>query len=160
MTDKELIEQLADKEHESWARWMDYLFSKCEPLPDGSLVIPFPYVMRWRRQTETPYSGLSDNEQQSDRNEVAHILPTIREYNRTFITLKPAKMKNLQITEWCPLCHKAKGYSGMLVMGETNDEDAQEVPEQCRCALFQQASAPTHLTGSFFGHPWGEPNDG
>lgn len=80
MTDKELIERLADKEHASWARWMEYLFSKCEPLPDGSLVIPFPYVVRWRRQAETPYVGLSELEKQSDRNEVAHILPIIKEY--------------------------------------------------------------------------------
>ncbi len=103
MTESELIEQLADKEHASWARWMEYLFSKCEPLSDGSLVIPFPYVVRWRRQTETPYVGLSDNEQQSDRNEVAHILPIIKEYAH---------------------------------------------------------AAPTHPTGSFYGYPWGEPNDG
>ena len=28
MTRDELIERLADAEHASWARWMDYLFSK------------------------------------------------------------------------------------------------------------------------------------
>jgi len=37
--EQELIEQLADKEHASWARWMRYLFNVCEAYfivdPDG-----------------------------------------------------------------------------------------------------------------------------
>jgi hypothetical protein len=79
MTEHELIERLADKEHASWARWMHYLFSKCDPLL-GSLVIPVQLVNHWKRQIETPYTELSEQEKQSDRNEVAHILPIIKEY--------------------------------------------------------------------------------
>ncbi len=82
MTEHELIEQLAAKEHAGWAHWMDYLFSVCEPLPDGSLVIPFPLVERWQRQVTTPYARLSEREKQSDRNEVVHILPIISEHVR------------------------------------------------------------------------------
>ena len=74
-----LIEQLADKEHASWARWMAYQFSRCEPLPDGSLVLPFPLVEHWQRQVETPYARLTEREKQSDREEVAHILPIIEQ---------------------------------------------------------------------------------
>ncbi len=74
-----LIEQLADKEHASWARWMAYQFSRCEPLPDGSLVLPFPLVEHWQRQVETPYEQLTEREKQSDRDEVAHILPIIEQ---------------------------------------------------------------------------------
>ncbi len=80
MDETELVEALADKEHASWAKWMNYLFSKCEKQSDGSLVIPFAYVVRWQRQANTPYEGLSDREQQSDRDEVGYILPIIKEF--------------------------------------------------------------------------------
>jgi len=82
MTKEELIEQLADKEHESWALWQQYLFSKCEPNPDGSLTIPYSSVAHWQRQIDTPYAKLSEREKQSDRDEVAHILPIIEEYKK------------------------------------------------------------------------------
>lgn len=80
MTEQDLIEALADKEHASWARWMRYLFSRCEFLPDGRVVIPAELMGRWARQSTTPYAHLSETEKQSDRNEVAHILPIIQEY--------------------------------------------------------------------------------
>lgn len=74
-----LAEALADKEHASWARWMKYLFSRCEPLigSGGALIIPAELVERWQRQAETPYAELSEREKQSDREEVVHILPII-----------------------------------------------------------------------------------
>lgn len=80
MTQDELIEQLADKEHASWANWMDYLFSRCPIRADGAAIIPFELVERWKRQVETPYAELSEQEKQSDRDEVAHILPIIDKY--------------------------------------------------------------------------------
>lgn len=80
MNEQELIEQLADKEHASWARWMNYLFSKCEINDLGQAVIPAPLVERWHRQLATPYSDLTEQEKQSDRDEVAHIVPIIRTY--------------------------------------------------------------------------------
>ncbi|SRR5713101_9297476 len=76
-----LIEQLADKEHASWARWMEYLFSKCNRNENGELVIPEPLIWRWQKQLDTPYARLSEREKQSDRDEVAHILPIIKEYH-------------------------------------------------------------------------------
>ena len=91
MTKEELIEQLEDKEHESWARWMAYLFSKCEDNPDGSLTIPVGLVNRWRRQVETGYQALTDSEKQSDRDEVAHIMPIIDEYARSPLQEKVLK---------------------------------------------------------------------
>jgi hypothetical protein len=75
----EMIEKLADCEHASWARWMTYLFSKCESCPEG-LLIPSHLVERWERQANTAYSNLSEQEKQSDRAEVAHIVPIIEEY--------------------------------------------------------------------------------
>jgi hypothetical protein len=75
MTQENLIELLADKEHDSWSRWMQYLFSKCEVNPDGSLTIPSGYVAALQKQIDTPYSQLSEREKQYDRDEVALILP-------------------------------------------------------------------------------------
>lgn len=79
MTEQELIERLADAEHASWARWQAYLHSKCLHHPLGKL-IPEASVDHWQRQIETPYVELTEREKQSDRDEVAHILPAIREY--------------------------------------------------------------------------------
>lgn|GEM_PF-6872315 len=75
-----LVEALAAAEHASWAHWQAYLFSCCERLPDGSLVIPAEKADRWQRQIETPYADLSEREKQSDRDEVAKILPLIDTY--------------------------------------------------------------------------------
>lgn len=84
MSEQELIEQLADKEHASWARWMAYLFSKCDVIDDGDgyehYVIPRELAKHWQRQIDIPYAQLSEREKQSDRAEVAHILPIIEEY--------------------------------------------------------------------------------
>ncbi len=74
-----LIEQLADKEHASWARWMNYIFDVGKTNEDGSFTIPAEYVTRWLRQANTRYAELSEREKQSDRDEVMHILPIIQE---------------------------------------------------------------------------------
>ncbi len=75
-----LIEALSDKEHEGWSHWMRYLFSTCDKAADGSLIIPAALVKRWQRQIDTSYAQLSEREKQSDRNEVAHILPLIHAF--------------------------------------------------------------------------------
>src|SRR6267143_1333503 len=80
MTEQELIEALADKEHAGWSSYMAYLFSKLESNPDGSLTIPAGYVAALQIQIDTPYAELSEQEKQGDRDEVAHILPIIQEY--------------------------------------------------------------------------------
>lgn len=81
MDEQELIEQLSEAEHTSWSHWMSYLFSKCTRQYDGTYVIPRELVTRWRYQIETPYAELSEQEKQSDRAEVAHILPIIQQYS-------------------------------------------------------------------------------
>jgi hypothetical protein len=77
----ELIEQLADKEHAGWAHWMSYLFSRCNRNEHGELVIPDVLVWHWQRQIDTPYADLPEREKQSDRDEVAKILPIIEKYS-------------------------------------------------------------------------------
>jgi hypothetical protein len=59
---------------------MQYLFSKSEAHGDGSVTIPASLALRWFRQASTPYTELSEQEKQSDREEVAHILPIIDGY--------------------------------------------------------------------------------
>ena len=71
-------EQLADLCHEQWAGWMKYLFSKSIHGSDGSVVIPPELVERWRRQMETPYSQLSEPEQNSDRNEADKFIALLK----------------------------------------------------------------------------------
>jgi hypothetical protein len=80
MTRYDLREKLADAEHASWARWMAYLFSKCQRQADGSYIIPLEYVSHWQREVATPYAELSEREKESDRGEVDLILPTIDNY--------------------------------------------------------------------------------
>lgn len=80
MNENELIEALADKEHASWARWMDYLFTKFDMADDGSITLPAGYVVALQRQIDTPYAELSEQEKQYDREEVAQILPIIQQY--------------------------------------------------------------------------------
>src|SRR5260370_16684731 len=80
MSEQELIEALADKEHASWARWMHYLFSKCYETYDGNYVIPVELVDRWRKQLNTSYAKLSEQKNKSHREEVAHTLPPLNNH--------------------------------------------------------------------------------
>lgn len=80
MDESELIEALADKEHASWARWMAYLFSRCQRNGDGSMTIVATDVAHWQGEVEMVYADLPERFKQSDRDEVAHILPIIRQF--------------------------------------------------------------------------------
>ncbi|MGH3299844.1 MAG: hypothetical protein ACRDP7_49475 [Trebonia sp.] len=71
------MEKLADAEHERWSHWQRHVHSKCERADDGSLVIPAHLVERWERQISTPYSALSEEEKESDREQVRRYLPII-----------------------------------------------------------------------------------
>lgn len=76
-----LIEQLAEIEHQRWAGWQRYLHSKFVTRTDGNMkyrtVLPVTLVARWERQIATPYSELSEQEKQSDRDEVMRYWPII-----------------------------------------------------------------------------------
>ena len=60
-------EEMSDKIHQIWTRWMQYLFSKCWDYPTGGKVIPQEFVKRWQRQIATSYEDLPENEKDSDR---------------------------------------------------------------------------------------------
>lgn len=67
----ELKEKFAAIEHERWADWQAYVFTQCKKEPlHVELTIPASLVRRWRRQIETPYADLTEEEKQSDRDQV------------------------------------------------------------------------------------------
>lgn len=72
-----LVETLAAIEHERWAHWQRHMHSKCVPQRGGGLLIPPELVEHWQKQIDTPYSELSDNEKESDREQVRRYLPLV-----------------------------------------------------------------------------------
>jgi len=75
---EEIIERLADFEHDRWARWQKHVFSKCIKNNDGSYTIPKEYVERWERQIITSYNDLSEEEKESDRIEAKRIIEVLK----------------------------------------------------------------------------------
>jgi len=73
----ELVEALAAIEHERWCHWQRYQHSRCIRREDGALLIPTDLVRRWEKQIDTPYSELTDDEKESDREQVRKYLPLI-----------------------------------------------------------------------------------
>lgn len=72
-----VVERLAAIEHERWAHWQRYVHDQCERREDGSLLIPANLVARWEAQIATPYAGLSEEERDSDREQVRRYVPAI-----------------------------------------------------------------------------------
>jgi hypothetical protein len=79
----ELIELLADLEHQRWAGWQQHVHSKCQRNSDGSLTIPAGYVAALERQIATPYADLSEQEKECDRVEVRKTLALIESARAT-----------------------------------------------------------------------------
>jgi hypothetical protein len=65
-----LFERLAAIEHERWSDWQSYMHGQCQRLEDGCLVIPAALVKQWNRQIATSYAKLSEQEKESDRDQV------------------------------------------------------------------------------------------
>jgi hypothetical protein len=84
MTDGELLEKMAQDEHERWARWQTWLHSLCTRNADGSLTIRPRFVTHWEKRIATHYAELPEIAKQADREEVAHLLPIIRAYVAQF----------------------------------------------------------------------------
>lgn len=77
MREDELREALAAYAHNAWSGWMIYLFSKCTEHPGGFYTIPVWAVKRWKRQMDTNYCDLPEEEKQSDREEADRILSLV-----------------------------------------------------------------------------------
>lgn len=80
MTEREALARYA---HDAWSGWMIYLFSKCEKLPDGRMIIPRWDVDRWQRQMTTKYEHLPEPEKDSDREEADRMLEALNAADNT-----------------------------------------------------------------------------
>jgi hypothetical protein len=74
---EEFIEELSSCEHERWSHWQRYMHSKGKKDRDGNLVIPASLVVRWERLMNTKYSCLSEEEKESDREQVRRYVPIL-----------------------------------------------------------------------------------
>ena len=74
MNREDLLEKLADSEHERWSRWMRWMFTDTNYTEEN--------VARWKKQMRTPYSELSEGEKDSDRKEARRTIEIFQEYIR------------------------------------------------------------------------------
>lgn len=72
------LEVVASVEHERWSHWQRYLHGQCSELDDGRLVIPTHLVKRWMKQMDTPYTQLSDEEKESDREQAREYIAALK----------------------------------------------------------------------------------
>ena len=70
-------ERLADLCHKQWSGWMKYLFKMSSINSNREAVIPSGLVIRWKRQMNTNYEDLSEEEKDSDRDEADRFIKII-----------------------------------------------------------------------------------
>jgi hypothetical protein len=75
-----LIEELAALEHRRWAHWQSYVHDNGQRQPDGSLLLPAALVDRWERQVNTRYEDLTNDEKESDREQVRRYFPLLKRW--------------------------------------------------------------------------------
>lgn len=67
MENKDLLEKLAELEHLQWTEWTRYMLNN----------LTEKNIRRWKRQLETSYKDLSEEEKQSDRRWARKVLDLI-----------------------------------------------------------------------------------
>ena len=72
-----LLEELAAIEHERWSHWQRHLHDKGTMQPNGTMLLPANLVKRWEHQSRTDYADLTEQEKESDREQVRRYLPII-----------------------------------------------------------------------------------
>lgn len=77
-----VIESLAEYVHDVWSRIKLSTFEKGSEHSTGGVLIPREVVSRWRRQIDSSYYLLSEDEKESDREEARKILTIIHELNK------------------------------------------------------------------------------
>jgi len=80
------LEELAGIEHERWSDWQKYLHGKLKYTEIGTdQKVEAFYLMtaddyeKWERQINTDYKDLSEQEKESDREQVRRYLPIIKQ---------------------------------------------------------------------------------
>lgn len=77
--ESELMEKLADIEHERWADWQRHVHSK--GIRDSSGIrLTRDLIERWDYQINTPYSRLTEDDKDKDRTQVMRYFPIIESY--------------------------------------------------------------------------------
>ena len=66
----DILEFFAETQHEIWSHWMKYLFTKGCDNPDGSFRINSKEVERWKKQMNTLYSELKEEEEKQSNRDV------------------------------------------------------------------------------------------
>ena len=64
-----LLEKLAELEHQQWAHWTKYMLENMTP----------ENIERWKKQIDTPYEDLQNHEKVSDREWAVKALKIFRE---------------------------------------------------------------------------------
>jgi hypothetical protein len=72
-----MLDKLANLQHEIWSHWMRYLFEISSQNEDGTVTIPADKVERWKRQMNTKYLELSNDEQESDLEQARKVIAVI-----------------------------------------------------------------------------------
>ena len=72
-----IVEEFAEQEHTRWSNWQQWVFDCSTQNEDGSVTIPVDKVERWKRQIATPYSELSEQEKEKDREQVYPYIDTL-----------------------------------------------------------------------------------
>ena len=75
--DKELIEKLAELEHDQWSHWEKYRETAEHKLNKDGV----PNLDNWRRQRATLYKDLTKKEKDSDRKWAYKVIKIITEHN-------------------------------------------------------------------------------
>ena len=81
---KEFVEKGANIEHERWARWQKYMFSKAQIVlgnddEENAIQIPIEYWKHWQKEIDTPYSDLNEETKESDRKETRNYIPLLQQ---------------------------------------------------------------------------------
>lgn len=77
--EKELIEELADLEHQQWSHWEKYREEKIDSLLKiNNLKELLHQKKEWIRLRETDYKDLTEKEKESDREWARKVLPIIK----------------------------------------------------------------------------------
>ena len=79
LSDEEIISILEQVEHARLNGWAIYMLSGCN-LENGIYIIPAERAAIWKCQIQTPFSELTEREQNADRNEVYEIFKAIEEH--------------------------------------------------------------------------------
>lgn len=72
-----MVDRIAAVQHQIWSHWMKYLFEVSVHNEDGSVTIPANKVHRWKRQMNTNFDDLSDEERASDREQAERVITAI-----------------------------------------------------------------------------------